>query len=314
MVVSGAPLVLYVSGYGRSGSTFLTRLLDQEPGVCGAGELIYFDRWNRAPRPCSCGAPIVECEFWSQVRKLSNQAGSSSRCASLIDSAAALLFGTWWLPADCVKAYGKQQRGLFSGLSAASGCHVIVDSSKSDFRTAGRAVALSRIADLPVKQIHLVRSPQDVWRSLARGTNKELEGRTSGRRRLRRVRAFIGWSWANWAAVRIARRLGPSHAITIRYEEVVSDLEGVLARLGQFVGLPMDSVRSVLFEGATPRSHHMAEGNRMRHQPLVLKAASTSTPTRVDRVLCVLFCGLLCRRFEYSADGRLLESTERAES
>ena len=36
---SGRPVIAYVAGYGRSGSTWLTRLLGQAPGVAAAGEL-----------------------------------------------------------------------------------------------------------------------------------------------------------------------------------------------------------------------------------------------------------------------------------
>ena len=63
--------VLYVAGYGRSGSTLLGDLWAQECNVQHLGELSNIgshEFWNRAR--CSCGE--TPCEFWEAIRSKVN--------------------------------------------------------------------------------------------------------------------------------------------------------------------------------------------------------------------------------------------------
>src|SRR6476469_754930 len=54
--------VLFIAGWGRSGSTLLDRMLGQVPGVFSAGELRdIWDRGVREDRLCGCGQPFHEC-------------------------------------------------------------------------------------------------------------------------------------------------------------------------------------------------------------------------------------------------------------
>ena len=60
--------VLFIAGFGRSGSTLLDRLLGSTPGVHSGGELAAI--WTHGlvdDRLCSCGAPFSGCPFWRAV-------------------------------------------------------------------------------------------------------------------------------------------------------------------------------------------------------------------------------------------------------
>ena len=62
------PRLLFIAGWGRSGSTLLDRILGQVPGVFSAGELR--DIWRRGAledRLCGCGSPFRECAVWRKV-------------------------------------------------------------------------------------------------------------------------------------------------------------------------------------------------------------------------------------------------------
>ena len=62
--------VLFIGGWGRSGSTLVERLLAEMPDVVGAGEVTHL--WRRAladNQPCACGAPFDACPFWISVGK-----------------------------------------------------------------------------------------------------------------------------------------------------------------------------------------------------------------------------------------------------
>jgi hypothetical protein len=54
--------VLYVTGFGRSGTTILDNILGQLDGVFAAGELHYiWDRSLEQNRLCACGEAFADC-------------------------------------------------------------------------------------------------------------------------------------------------------------------------------------------------------------------------------------------------------------
>jgi len=297
--------VLYVAGYGRSGSTLLNRLLGQQPGVCGAGELSRYALWSESVRPCSCGRPIASCAFWSRVRDGRPSTTGRSRWDAVIDSAATLMFGYWWVPAKARASYRDAQQALFRSIAAASGSTVIVDCSKSAIPGAGRARALRHVAGLEISIIHLVRNPQAVRESLMRGTNKELEGRVPRGRRLRRIRSFVGWAVANAAARRLSGRHFAGSSCLVRYEELMAEPARTLHALEQSLGIGLGRAVAVAGRHAAETPVHVAEGNRMRHLPLLLLDSGPASATLIDRWLCVMICGLQSRRLGYGVSGTL---------
>ena len=60
--------VLFISGFGRSGSTILGQVLDGVPGVVHVGELNFlWDHNVLKNRECGCGLPFSDCPFWQEV-------------------------------------------------------------------------------------------------------------------------------------------------------------------------------------------------------------------------------------------------------
>jgi len=167
--------VIYVMGYGRSGSTILDILLNQHPDALSVGEVGELYRWLREGETCACLAPIRECSFWRAVharhlpgfRYAPRRMESLQRSIESYRNLPALL-----LPVDPkgrVAAYRQQVRSLFGSIAEVSGKRCIVDSSKSTRHVAGRALALERYAGLDVRAIHMVRDPRGVGWSAMRG-------------------------------------------------------------------------------------------------------------------------------------------------
>src|SRR5438105_872357 len=67
--MSGAKIrILYMSGWGRSGTTLLANILGSIEGFFAGGELRYL--WQRGlteNRYCSCGSRFRECAVWKEV-------------------------------------------------------------------------------------------------------------------------------------------------------------------------------------------------------------------------------------------------------
>lgn len=59
--------LLYIMSPSYSGSTLLTFLLARHPDIATVGELKATSLGDPATYHCSCGTPLLECEFWRAV-------------------------------------------------------------------------------------------------------------------------------------------------------------------------------------------------------------------------------------------------------
>jgi len=296
----GLPAVIYIGGYGRSGSTLLDRILGQHPKIFSGGELHRYGEFIRSNLLCSCGKAVPDCEIWSDVDRLTDKVGTKAS-ARWLNSAFGLVLK---VPVDQKGDFVDDQRQLFQSIASVAGAAAIVDSSKTSYGAAGRPAALYRHAGIDLYFIHLVRHPYSVWASLNRGTNKQLEGRLShwGARRMVSLRAAIGWRFANAMAVRTAEEFGPDRAITVRYEDLIYRTKHEIERLGNFLHLDLEVCFDVLSGRRPPREQHVVEGNRSRSAPLHLKTThDVENLSGIPKLTVDALCGELMRKFGYAA-------------
>jgi hypothetical protein len=238
-----APVVVYIAGSGRSGSTLLERVLGEIPGFVNVGELIDLYRRTAAHgERCGCGEPFAQCPFWSRVgdrafggwqeQKLSavhRLQGKVARQRHVPRLLALPLAGPAFR--GDVAAYGASNTGLYAAIAAEAGAACVVDASKWPVQ----ALALAR-AGLDVRVIHLVRDVRGVAYSL-------------GKRDVSRPHAVAGAdvmthqpateAAARWVAVQgqagLLRRCGLP-VTRMRYEEFVrcprQAVEAALAGIG----------------------------------------------------------------------------------
>ena len=82
------PVVIYIAGSGRSGSTMLERALGEMPGFVNVGELIdLFRHVARQGERCGCGElvrrlPVLDQRRQARVRRLGHRIGSRGRNAA----------------------------------------------------------------------------------------------------------------------------------------------------------------------------------------------------------------------------------------
>ncbi len=265
------PTVLYIAGYGRSGSTVLDVLLGASDRVVSVGELVYLgEEWQRQNRTCACGADYKHCSFWEDVFSTPEEAKEWKRLARRVEYRKRLFH----LLSDSIpdrdrQAYRRRIRAHFSHIAERSNASVVVDSSKSARHAAGRFWALRNIAGLDVKVLHLVRDGRDVLRSVAeKGTNWAAEGYREEKRMLG-VRTTIGWVLANSLALVLGNALDGNRYLRIRFEDLLDDPEPVLRKIGGFAGIDLSGIVRRI-DSAEPFSiGHNVGGNRLRHQDAV---------------------------------------------
>lgn len=246
--------MLYVAGFGRSGSTLLDNLLGQVEGFFSAGELCY--TWmHDLPDTglCGCDVPPKECEVWGPVFSKVLGRIDVHEMARLERRA----LRTRHLPLMLVPRRGGKllERRLdgyldnlgrfYEEIRRVTGARVIVDSSK----TPAYGWALDRTPGVGMYVVHLVRDPRATAYSWLKRKHQPDRGETGYMDRHPPAKSSALWTAWNATAERL---WGHSRGryLRLRYEDFVADppaaLRRVLAMVGEEdAGLPFVRGREV---------------------------------------------------------------------
>lgn len=255
--------VLFIGGYGRSGSTLLDRLLGQTDGFFSAGEVRHL--WQEGlveNRRCGCGVPFSECEVWREVLAHAFPDGvdrdAVGRLKVRVDRAFRIPQIVAGAPAGFRRdrdAYLALLSRLYDAIGAVTGAHVIVDSSKD----VSQGWLLTR-ADVDLAVVHLVRDSRAVAYSWRQRTYNPGNGREM--RRHSGFRSALEWNAINGLTSALRRTGAPFELV--RYDDLVVDPEGTVGRIIDLAGEKsrpaLAGTRLVL------GTHHTVAGNPNRFQ------------------------------------------------
>ncbi len=279
--------LVYIGGYGRSGSTLLEYLLTTSPEVVACGEVERHLRRFGNNKICTCGRRMKKCPVWGAFRH------KSGRLA------------------------GWSHDRLTSELLAhiAGDYAVMVDSSKTAWGSTFTPFRLSRRLGDDFLLVHLVRDPRAVAWSTMRsplhaGTTRD--GRPKTRRTNSRqssagrsLLTAFGWTIANLGCEMFGW-LHPDRYLRLRYEDFV---RAPLPAVGHLLSRVSLDAPATLEQSKASRNRHQLYGNAMRFQtlsPAGLKedmAWKTAMPT-VYRVLVGAFTWPLRWRYDYGSLSR----------
>lgn len=264
--------VLFIGGWGRSGSTVLDRLLGQVPGVFSAGEVReVLERGCLQDRPCGCDRAFHDCEVWSEVGRVAFGGWS----ALDLDEALRLRFGVdrpWMVPAIAspwvwpalrgrIDRYVDILRRVYHAILEVTGAEVVVDSSKIP----SQAFLLRRIGDIDLRVLHLIRDSRGAAHSWQKLVEKKV---TSGDPQFLPRYGPLGSS-ARWLAYNAQttalRHLGVPYR-RLRYEDLMGDPLTWTKRILAFAGVPA-AEEQLPFTGpheVVLRPNHTVDGNPIR--------------------------------------------------
>lgn len=180
--------LVYILGFGHSGSTMLDLILGSMPDTESVGEIIRLRKeldWNH---PCTCGERLKECSYWTPILKAYKEhLQRDSLLASLEDpyefikilrsSDSQAFFkrvfkgGNNNAPKDLGNSYAKRTYVLFQKIMDQSGAKTIVDSSKNH----RRLILLWLSGLFEIKIVFLYRNSPELIHSLNRRTQTEFE-------------------------------------------------------------------------------------------------------------------------------------------
>jgi hypothetical protein len=297
--------VIYIAGYGRSGSTLLDIALGQSSAVLGAGEITALSRhvWDRGEY-CACGRSVTHCQVWRNIVQTWRTDGVANFPA--VYRRAQLWRELLLSPTRLIDRLRGPERvnhlhdtaKLFRRIAAVGGRPVIVDSSKLP----GRGLMLADVAGIELYVVHLVRDPRGVAWSLRkaykpdarRGVQRELRPKSV-------LYTSFRWSTVNLMTEMLCRKVGRGRSLRVKYEDFVADPDATVRAIlsmvhGSAVHEPVIDPAGVI----TP--HHQMAGSRHRMQKTIAFRKDCGwhdqMPPSMQRQVSML-CGSLMRRYGY---------------
>jgi hypothetical protein len=258
--------IVYITGFGRSGSTLLDILLASAPSAFGCGELNALLRDGIFQGdPCACGEPVANCPLWQDVMKgwpLSRDAASLNRYSGLVDRVDSVRLSNQKLAFADQEFFRTQTASLYQSITRVTGATVLIESSKSP----NRLRHLIGVPGVSVRAIHLIRDVASVARSMARpwqadpsaGISHEFPGKSV-------LRTAVAWRIHNVMADRVCRSLDQS-AMRVHMEQLLTTPNSVLRSIGHHVGLDLSHACHATEVGEPILIEHTVAGNRLRMQ------------------------------------------------
>ena len=265
--------IVFVGGWGRSGSTLLTRMLAEVSEFVAVGEVRdVFLRGIMEDRVCGCGERFSSCDFWQTVGDEA-YGGWSQLSVPRLKELRSLTDKPWHVPAllqpglrkktdDAVAEYGQLLSALYQSIQKITGARYIVDASK----IASYGAILQRTEGLSPRFIHLVRDPRGTlnsWMKQVRMTDD-----------LDRTRYMPRYSTV-FGAARYVGYNAEMHAVgrkspymLMKYEDLVIQPEQKMREALKFLGVADDSDLSNFIhpDGVKLGVNHTIAGNPMRHE------------------------------------------------
>lgn len=274
--MSVSPVVLFIIGKGRSGTTLLDRAAGALPGFASLGEVW---QWDRSLPPeeqlCGCGVRVGDCRVWREVaRRLALRGWGDGRRvfpASILATSRKL--SSWWYVPVLLRSNGGTARRLDGLTEWVAFCtdfyrtaadvlrsRVLVDSSKWPLLPG----PLGLVPGVEARVVHVVRDPRAVAHSWRRTRTW-----TPGGEPMHRFPAWysaLSWSGRNLISDLVRRRCG-RRGLRVRYEDFVERPTESLARLQRLTGYGSTSDIPVSASGVMRLGDaHTLWGNAVRFE------------------------------------------------
>jgi hypothetical protein len=265
--------VLYVGGWGRSGSTLLSHMLGHVDGYVSVGELRYLWQAGVAgDELCGCGQPFSQCEFWTAVGERAFGGWEAVDVDEVLELEAAVLrhrnvpalavpamFGGY---SDKLRRYAELTERVYAAVAEEAGARVVVDSTKNP----PYAYFLRRVAGIDLRVVHLVRDSRGVVYSwMKKVVRPEITNGNAMFEEFSPGRAAVRWTECN-LAFEVLRQLR-TPTVRVRYESLAAEPRAQLERV--LDGLDPGSRELGFLDGGeveVAADQHSIRGNPMRFE------------------------------------------------
>ncbi|MEV6341883.1 sulfotransferase [Actinoplanes sp. NPDC051851] len=230
--------VLYIAGWGRSGTTIVDNILNSHDSVFSTGELFYL--WRRGlvqRRKCGCGKQVANCHLWREI--LDHAYGDSppdpreltelQRRVTRVRRTPALIGSPLSSEAN---EYRRIMTRLYHAIADVTGAKLIVDSSK----VPSGAALLPQMGGVEPYLLHMVRDPRAVTHSWMRVTEQPDRGKPAVMDQHNPADSTMHWLVWNTFSERLARTY-PNRYLRLRYEDFARAPRATIDELFAFTGV-----------------------------------------------------------------------------
>ncbi len=263
--------LIYILSNGRSGSTLLDLLLGSHPNIWTLGEAQRLPLEWEADTSCGCGVPLTSCAFWGSVipeiplneknypieHFRTNEGQGRILHWGLLPG---LLSGiTSPEQKKAMTAYGQVNAEYLNAVlkaasrwGAGNDIHWLVDASKDAYRF----FWLQKSGLFDLKVIHLLKSPPAFVYSMIK--------RDLSIPKKKVFRMTVRWVVENYIGLHLRNVHFPkAQSILLHYEELASQPEATMMRIGNWLGLDFTPE---FVHGFRKYENHAVSGNQMRWQ------------------------------------------------
>ena len=269
------PLLVYIMGDGRSGSTVLAALLGNHPQCASVGEISKWPLFEGHPKQGDDKEGLAE--FWGEVLVAYRNQHTDTTFAQLVEVQDRFEhYGRlpWVLlgrtPRWAREIYHNHTIKLVAAIRRVTGKNSVVDSSKR----MGRAYMLMRNPYLNAKVIHIVRDPRGaLWSQQKRDVEQKYK----------RPLKALGHYWTKNLSCHLVAWFSPGNRVLrVRYEDLTLRCGEVLAQLEDFLELPMEPLRELVAADRPLSVGNLLDGNRLRRQPELRLRIDSAWRTRLS--------------------------------
>ena len=297
--------VLYIAGWGRSGTTILDNILGSYDSVFTTGELFYL--WRRGlnqGRRCGCGAKLPRCRTWQEILEVAyaddelnpkHTAAVQRRAVRVRDTRRLSRAG---LVGEAAR-YRDEIGRIYAAIGTVTGAELIVDSSK----VPSGAAVLAQIPGVDSYLLQMVRDPRAVaysWMRPKQQPDVKVARAMESHGAMESAANWVAW---NMLIEGVASSWFDGRSRRLRYEDFVADPRGIAESLLEFTGTRWSS--GPFQDSATVRlpANHTVSGNpsRFRTGPVALRCDDdwrTGQPWS-PRVVSTAISLPLLRRYGY---------------
>jgi len=280
--------IIYIAGYGRSGSTLLCAVLGANVSSCPVGEFKgIFDHYLK-DRNCSCGSTLRKCTFWHGVMSEFQNVLPDISIAEAAEITTKMESYKNWLSVrhrntELEKRYGKIWQTMINIVCEQTGCNTVVDASKSSSVACNRVAVLSRLCE--IKQVHLVRDPRSVMSSMLAAQKRRLERHGIKPTMLRGVKTLLSWSVTN-LYIHAMSILGIQRVDSrVSYEMLTNQPLETFAYLNSTLGVDVQKLKNNLAANKPFSAGHIFSGDLQRmHGDYFIKSTSPKWPQELSVV------------------------------
>lgn len=243
--------IFYIAGYGRSGSTLISMLLNTQKEVVNIGESVKLFRYP----------DVQKYTFWNKLRLESEKKTGLKRMSKV---KYASYFWYFFKFNKGFAIFKKVWPWLFEQIGTEFKTNVFIDASKSTRGAFARPIYMKK-ANANIKVIHVIKNPFGVMHSFQKGRN------TSGSEKLKKgkrgggYRALLNWFFINSLVSIIYKKYFKSSEMYILdFDKFTHHYEEELKKLFDFLELPFD--QSLLHPKIKLDKDLSFSGNRIRLQ------------------------------------------------